>query len=278
MCRRSSLLIAVLLAACDRPETLVLCHNGNCAGDANPADDDTPEALKASLALEVDGRPAIDGVELDTLWQRSSGKCLFEHGPGEILADDEVFEAGEAIAEHLEGNDVAWNGDRFYVIIEMKGYVGRRSEVHTEAEQDLHADCVLDLFEQLVAAAAGRHKLQIVFDSPQPELLDAVVANPRFPGRLDGDVEVRLAAEAGGPLGPLIGRPPLADYAVPLDIIEYQSDDVTAAQMEAYASMDVDLCMGSYSTTREALQSIVEHEPAYVLTGEAALLRGWLED
>src|SRR5665647_3157005 len=73
--RARSSVVAIALAvvaACDRPETLVICHNGNCVGTADPRKDDTLEALQASLDLQWHGRPAIDGIELDTMWHRST--------------------------------------------------------------------------------------------------------------------------------------------------------------------------------------------------------------
>ena len=61
MAKRSSVLalLAVLaLAACDRPDVLVICHNANCVEPTNPALDDTIPALRESLALTMNGLPA----------------------------------------------------------------------------------------------------------------------------------------------------------------------------------------------------------------------------
>ena len=75
MDKRSSLLFASLVAACDRPDTLVICHNANCVEPTDPANDDTIPALRDSLALRIAGMPAIDGTEIDSFWRGSDGAC-----------------------------------------------------------------------------------------------------------------------------------------------------------------------------------------------------------
>lgn len=266
-------LAGLALGACERPRTLVICHNGNCAGTGAPALDDTPAALRASLALRWQDRPVIDGVELDTMWHRPTGACLFEHGPGEVLPPDTVAEATEIIADHLTRTEVAWNGDRFHVFIDLKPYVAGRFDAHTPAERVAHADCVLDVLARLTAVAAGRHRLRFVFESADLALLDALVARPRWPGRLEGDVEVRLASEAR----PLRGPP--RDQASPrLDVMQYLPTWVTDAQLEAYTALGYELCLWFFVTTPEVLAAIERHSPRYVITGEALLLRRWLAD
>ncbi|KAB2905996.1 MAG: hypothetical protein F9K40_06590, partial [Kofleriaceae bacterium] len=54
--------LVLAAAACDRPRTLVICHNANCTGDTSPANSDTIEGLRAALALEHEARPLLDGV------------------------------------------------------------------------------------------------------------------------------------------------------------------------------------------------------------------------
>jgi len=172
-----------LVVGCERPPTLVICHNGNCAGTADPADDDTLEALSASLDLRWRGRPVIDGVEVDALWHRPTQTCLFDHGPGTELPPDTTAQAVALIAEHLALPDVAANGDRFYVFIELKGYVAGRYDLHTADELALHAGCALDLYECLVAAAGGRNALPSIFDHPSPRAPQAGRPAPRVAGR-----------------------------------------------------------------------------------------------
>lgn len=273
---RSSLLVLAVVAACDRPQPLVICHNGNCVGDAVVGNDDTLEALQASLDLRWNGRPTLDGVEIDTMWHRPTRACLFEHGPGEVLPADTAADAGDLLVRHLALPEVAWNGDRFYVAIELKGYVAGRFTYHTADELALHADCVLDLYERLVAAAAGRHRLQIVFESSAVETLEALVRSSRWPGRLDGDVEVRLAGESGGIWDAAIQNPRLAEYTVQLDVMEYLAGYAYDAQVAAYRSLGVELWIWSYATTPDVLSAIEQDEPSAVLTSEATMLRRWL--
>ncbi len=274
--RARSSLLAFALVACDRPQTLVICHNANCASAAVPGDDDTLGALQASLDLRWDGRPTLDGIELDTMWHRPTGACLFEHGPGEELPPDTVADAGDLLVAHLALPDVAWNGDRFHVVLELKGYVAGRFDYHTPEELALHADCVLDLYDRLVTAAAGRHRLQIVFESAAVDTLATLTARPRWPGRLDGDVEVRLAGESGAIWDAVIQNPRLSEYTVTLDMIEYLAGYTYDRQLDAYRSLGLERWMWSYATTPELLSSIAQQQPEAVLTSEATMLRRWL--
>ena len=150
--------------------------------------------------------------------------------------------------------------------------VAGRFDYHTPDERIVHADCALDVYGRLVAAA-GQHRLQVVFELADGALLDALVARPRWPGQTDGDIEVRLAGESGAIWDRVLSQPTRAR----LDIIEYLASRPSDAQMEAYRLLGVELCIWSYATTRELLASIEGDAPAYVLTGEALLLRRWLE-
>lgn len=273
---RSSFIALVLVAGCERTQPLVICHNGNCAGDARPSEDDTLEALQASLDLRWEGRPTIDGVELDTMWHRPTQACLFEHGPGIELPPDTVADAGALVAAHLALPEVSWNGERFHVAVELKGYVAKRFDYHTPEELELHADCALDLYDSLVTAASGRHRLQIMFESHSVEVLEALVARPRWPGRLDGDVEVRLGGESGAIWDAVLQNPRLSEYSVRLDTIEYLSGYTFDAQLSAYRSLGVELWLWSNVATPETLAWIERDEPRAVLTSEATLIRRWL--
>src|SRR5712671_5400467 len=75
----SVIVLVLAAAACNRPTTTVICHNGNCAEPADPARDDTIGAFQESLALELDGKPVIDGIEIDSFWRGSDDTCIFAH-------------------------------------------------------------------------------------------------------------------------------------------------------------------------------------------------------
>src|SRR6185503_249721 len=105
---RSSLLVALVtvLGACDRPSVLVICHNANCVEPTDPANDDTIPALRESLALTIDGLPAIDGTEIDSFWRGSDGMCLFAHDLDEqrtTLIDEA---AAELVTHISSGNQI----------------------------------------------------------------------------------------------------------------------------------------------------------------------------
>src|SRR6478672_10007336 len=93
-------IIAALVGGCDRPDVLVICHNSNCVEPTDPANDDSLFALRQSLALEVDGLPAIDGTEIDSFWRGSDGTCLFAH---DLLGvrDTTISQAADELAAHI---------------------------------------------------------------------------------------------------------------------------------------------------------------------------------
>src|SRR5512139_622305 len=97
---RSRLVVVLaLVGACDRPQPLVICHNGNCASP-DVSRDDTLSALDESLALTFDGIPAVDGVEWDTFWFGAENRCLFAHDlDGDTMVPASA--AAEVVAAHL---------------------------------------------------------------------------------------------------------------------------------------------------------------------------------
>src|SRR5688500_3488493 len=95
-----SLAAAAALAGCvDRPrDTRVMCHNANCVGPADPSRDDRLDSLAASLALTYDGRPLLDGVEIDVFWHGASARCLFAHDQNDVSGAADARDAARAIA------------------------------------------------------------------------------------------------------------------------------------------------------------------------------------
>jgi hypothetical protein len=125
-----------------RPETLVICHNANCAEPTDPEADDTLAALDESLALTFDGRTVLDGVEIDSFWKGDEDICLFAHdldNAERVPATD----AAAAVAAYIaRPGPLTFSGAPFRVFIELKGTVdasGRRK--HSPAQRDLHAEC-----------------------------------------------------------------------------------------------------------------------------------------
>jgi hypothetical protein len=269
--------LVVALAACDRPQPLVMCHNANCASPDVELDD-TFEGLTESFALEYEGRPAIDGMEWDTFWYGAESRCIFAHDLNhstEWSAD----QAAEAIAIHLATHqDVAYNGERFYMFVELKGFVGESfSDAHTEDQRTAHATCAVNVLDTVVnGARQGGHRLTVGFVAGVPELLEALTNEPRW-GYFQEmpDLELMLIGDIFGPYNSIV--PELADYKLPLDAVEYHPDYMTAQHREAYRSLGMDLVQWQYVTTVEALGAIQRWEPAYVVTNEAQLLRRWIE-
>jgi len=281
-CRIATAAIALCAATgCDRPNPIVICHNANCAGPVDLSRDDTLPALRESLALTYDGRPAIDGVEIDLVWDAASARCVFAHDPPASDASPPgAEETTHVLVDYLEGpGEVSWNGDCFYVKIELKGAVARNGRGHTPSERDLHADCVLEQLALLDDAAARTGRaVEVIFDSADPALLDALRARPTWPPQLASDrVRVRLAADFGAPAPFGSDTQPLRGFA-DIDIVEIHPSWLTDAAYQAYVSLGVDLNIWMFSATTETFAAIERFDPEYIGTGEVPLLRRWLEN
>lgn len=272
--RRLCSALAALAAACAQPDPLIICHNANCAGKLVVHRDDTLAALERSLEITLDGRPAYDGIEVDTVWIARQDRCVFAHR--DRAAADDAITAGEAIAEHLVTAALpSWNGELFVLKIELKAVVGPDLEPHTADQEVLHADCALDVAETVLAAgAAAGVEVEVIADSSDAGLLRAVLARPRWaeiPRR-------RLSADFGAPRPFTPDTPRLSDLAgVPLDLVEFHPGWSNEAQVEAFRSLGVDFVLWMFSATPEILAAIRSNDPAYVNTGEAEFFRRWLE-
>ena len=266
------------LASCDPPTTLVVCHNSNCAEPADPEHDDTLGAMRESLALTVDGRPAIDGMEMDSLYRGSDGACLFAH-------DFENAELAPAtapamlLAEHFaEPGPIAYSSPVFRVELELKPEVSTASaggDDHTPAQRLAHARCAWDIYNVIAAGAiANGRDIEVVFASFSPELLRAVLdAAPLAP-----PVPVLYGAEQGIPK-PLDGSTrSLRDYrGLPIAEVEFHDQWIYDAQYEAIRTQGIDVAFFMFSATAETFALVNRYHPTMVVTSEARLFRRWLE-
>lgn len=281
-----STVFLIALAGChERPAALLVCHNSNCTGPADPARDDSIEALKASLALRTaDGRPMIDGVEVDTFWSSAEKKCLYAHDleEGHVADLPPPSVAIDEIVKHLETSTQAtFRAERFHVFLELKPETTPPPKaMHTPEEAGLHADCVLALVGTLDEAArrTGK-KVEVTITSFENELLEALPTRPGWKGKKDGEpLQVRFGGIQGVP-PPLSGTSrPLATYTVALDVVEAHPHWLQNAALEAYRSMGVAIGLWMFSATAETFDAIDRFQPDFVVTSEAPLVRRWLDD
>ena len=103
---------AILLAACDRPQPQIICHNGNCT-TPDITRDDTLDAMRESFALGV-----LDGMEWDTFWYGAAETCLFAHD-----LDHDVSTPASAAAD-LVAENLAAAPRPFTAFIDIKPHVG----------------------------------------------------------------------------------------------------------------------------------------------------------
>jgi hypothetical protein len=278
MCRRSLYLAFVIAAvgACDRPKSLVICHNSNCAEPADPENDDTIAAMRESFALEYKGRPVFDGMEIDTFWRAEDSLCLFAHDldrPVSTLASEA---ATELAAYFARPGPIGYGDGPFIVYLELKTHVSRsKDDRHTPEQRLDHARCTWDVYTTLAAGAAANNRtIELVFESFEPLLLQALIDTtpPSTP------VPYAFAAVQGIP-APLDSQThPLSDYRdIPLGVVDFHAHWLLDSQYEAVRALDADLALWMFSATSETFDAIEQFEPKFIVTSEARLMRRWLE-
>ncbi len=285
------LALAITLSSCTQkvdPPRLI-CHNANCVEPANPAQDDTVDALTASLALVNDAdRPLIDGVEIDTFWFAEESRCLFAHDLGDLESAQDVELAVNLITSHLETRQQAGlpltrlEQGPFSIFIELKGHVGvSKSEKHSPEQLTDHATCAAMIGTQFATHALEQgYALELVYTSFDASLLAELAKQPAY-------IDIETSTTAVTKLGYLQGVPaPLDSQSKPFDTIpadlEIDMLDVHPhwtrhSTLEAAESMGWELALWMFSVVPETYDAIDRYQPHYVTTSEARALSGWLE-
>lgn len=275
MAARSSLLL-LALAACDVPQPAIICHNGNCVEPTNAEDDDTIPALQASFHETYNGRPAFDGIELDSFWRAADDTCLYAHDL-DALRVTPALDAAHALSDWFaEPGDLTYTGGPFEVSLELKANVTvSKTARHTPEQRLLHAMCAWDMYKVIAdGAVANNRDVVVVFSSFNPQLLQALIDTaPSF---------TPIPYEYGGIFGvpaPLDPQThPLEDYSgIELSSMEVHDQWITDAQWEVLRSMNIDIVFWMFSATTETFEAIEQYRPDKVTTSEARLMRRWLE-
>jgi hypothetical protein len=271
----ATVLIVFALAACDRPQAFVICHNANCAAPIDPNRDDSIDGLRDSLATEFGGQPVIDGVEIDTFWRGSDDTCLFAHD----LENDQTpaMEPATELAAYFARPGPISHGDGpFQVMIELKSYVSADGkEQHSDAQLALHAACAWQVYGVLAdAAVANDRDVRVLFEAFRPDLLRVMVA--QTPASTPLPVRYGAILAIPRPLDSETRN--LDEYAgVPIDIVEFHAQWILDGQYEAVRSMGLDIAVFMFSATSETFAVIEQYQPVLVVTNEAELMRRWLD-
>jgi hypothetical protein len=281
--RRALPLLLLLVVACDRrPQAILMCHNSNCAHATDPISDDTLASLDDSLALEYLGRPAMDGVEIDTLWDARRSLCLFAHDFDKGV-DETAMDAVEHVVAHLtRTGPIAWDSNRYHVKIESKGTVTPEGDSHSDEQLAAHQACVLDMIDRLIEGALlGERELELLLESERVDFVRQLAGNPRWPGKDAGPgVRLRLVAnvkQAGLSPEDLVSLTG-GDKEDGIDVLVFHSTRFPDGQQQAYEALEVDLMLWMLDASLETFHAAEVYHPAYVNTSEGVLLRRWMED
>ena len=271
------LLAAALAAGCAQPHPLVICHNANCGEPTDPERDDTLPAFRESLALEENGRPVIDGIELDSFWRGSDDVCLYAHDPSDFAENTPATAPAQELALHFaQPGPIGFSDQPFLVLLELKAFVGpSTANRHTPEQRILHARCAWDIYRIIAnATVASRRDVVVEFQSFAPELLRALIDTK--PGATP--VPYLFGAIQGVPSPFDDQTRPLRDYTgIPISDVQVHPLWFLNAQDEAILTFGATLSFFWFSTTSEVFAAIRKYEPAAVDTSEARLMRRWLQ-
>jgi len=274
----ANLLPCVALAACSQPRPVLICHNANCAEPIDPASDDTLPALTRSLTLiGDDGRPVIDGIELDSFYRGADSMCLYAHDPIDTTESTPATAPADLVAQHFaDPGELTHDGSTFHVLLELKAFVGPTElDRHTPEQRIAHAECTWAIYTILAnAAVANNRDIAFEIESFSPELLRAVLdtAPAATP------IPYTLGAVQGIPAPLDTESRPLKDYTgLPIRFVEFHDQWIRDAQYEATLSMHADIHLFMFSATTETFAAINQYEPASITTSEARLLRRWID-
>lgn len=274
---RAALVVAALAAGCSQPHPLVICHNANCGEPTDPENDDTLPAFRESLALEYNGRPVIDGIELDSFWRGSDDVCLYAHDPSNFAENTPATAPADELAVHFaRPGPITSSDEPFLVLLELKAFVGASTkDLHTPEQRVLHARCAWSIYKIVAdAAIASGREVVVEFQSFAPELLRALMdtAPSATP------VPYLFGAIQGVPSPFDDQTRPLRDYTgIPIKDVQVHPLWFLTAQHDAIISFGASLSFFWFSTTTEVFAAIRKYEPAAVDTSEARLMRRWLE-
>jgi hypothetical protein len=276
----SSVLLLLAFGACDRPHALLICHNSNCVDPADPEADDSLAALTQSLALDVNGKTAIDGIEVDLFWRGTDDTCIFAHDI-ELNANrtELASEAADKVAFHITtAPELTYGGGNFQMFVELKDFVDADKTVHHTPEQRTkHAQCAWAFYNTVEQAAAARGvDIDFFFGSFGPEMLKEVIA--QTPPGVDAAHMPRYESYYGVPRPLDPETRPLSDYAgIPITLVEMHSQWITDNAYEALISQNIEVAFFMFSATEEHFAAIEQYEPTMINTSEAILMRRWLE-
>ena len=275
--RLGCLALAMVVAACEQPHPLVICHNANCGEPTDPERDDTLPAFRESLALEEDGRPVIDGIELDSFWRGVDDVCLYAHDVSNFAENTPATAPAIELAQHFaKPGPITFGDTPFLALLELKASVSANTkDHHTPAQLALHAQCAWDIYKIISDAAIANHReVTVEFQSFAPELLRAVLDN--------------APAQTPTPfiLGAIQGVPspfddqsrPLSDYTgLPITDVQFHPLWMLDAQHEAALTSGAEVSFFWFSTTSEIFAAIRRYQPFAVDTSEARLMRRWIQ-
>ncbi len=262
--------MVLLLAACRREPAAIICNNANCVPPIDVSRDSTMEALRQSLALEWHGRPAFDGIEIDTVWDASESRCvfsyLFDTAAGAFAAEDAALE----IAQHLRATAEGSGKRRFYFKMQSKVRVAPDGRDPTLAEMEAHMDCAIDLAEIVETAARETGRPLTVLFGEDPAQLAVLVGRPDWSAAnlgasLDRQLVFKLAETPVGGAG--------------VDVVSVEAAVLRASDYAALREMEdrrIDVQLWSRFLSVEVMDALDVVEPTLFTTNDVLSARLYL--
>ncbi len=251
-------------------DPLVICHNTNCSG-TKLYGDDTLEALEESLALVYDdGRPSFDGMEADTYlyFDGKKSTCLFAHDLEHLETIATPDQASALLNAHLQKDVAAFNGERFYLKLELKPTVYGTDAFHSAQQLAQHAQCGLEMARK--STVNSRHPVTIIFDTMSECILNELqyqIALPEW-AELANDPNLEILYSA---------------QVVPARACIPSRVDIRSINVRSWRATSVDairpfmVWLDSHSESTETMKIVRHLDPEYISTSEVPFVRGYIE-
>jgi hypothetical protein len=264
-------LLLCLAGSCRREPATLICNNANCVPPVDVRRDDTMEALRESLDLEWHGRPAFDGVEIDTVWDVEASRCLFTYLYDTATGAFDATAAAAEIADHLRETAEVSANRRFYFKIQSKVRVAPAGRDPTQPEAEAHMDCALEVAGIVEAAASEVGRPLTVLFGEDPVQLSILTSRPGWQppsGLAPGSTRQLVYKLEEAPVGGL--RPDAVSIeAGVIDPEQY-------ATVREIQDRGIEVQLWSRHLSVEIMAAIDAIEPSIFVTNDILSARLWL--
>jgi hypothetical protein len=171
------------------------------------------------------------------------------------------LDAAALVAAQLQQDVPSWNGERFYLKIELKPTVAGTDYFHTAAQLEQHAECALEMAN--AAIANSRVPVTVIFDSTSE--------------CLHNELQARIGD------WPALGDVVYSEPVTPTRECIPPHIDIRTLFVRAWHDTEIEsmrpvmIWLDAHSENTETLKIIRHLRPEYIASSAVQFVRGWVE-